>query len=94
MINLKNSIGMIKQCPTGFSWTTLFFGPFVPLFRGDFKWFLIMLVLCPSTGGAASIIFAFIYNKNYIKMLMMQNFSPADDFSKSTLQNMGLYIAK
>ncbi len=33
-----------KESYVGFSWTTFFFGPFVPLFRGDFKWFFIMLV--------------------------------------------------
>ncbi|MGL4677473.1 MAG: HrgC protein [Brevinema sp.] len=32
--------GQIKKAILGFSWTTFFFGMFVPLLRGDFKIFL------------------------------------------------------
>ena len=28
----------MKLAPVGYSWTNLFFGFFVPLFRGDWKW--------------------------------------------------------
>ena len=94
MINLKNSIGIIKQCPVGFSWTTFFFGPFVPLFRGDFKWFLILLVLAICTGGISSIILAFHYNKIYIRSFLLQGYIPMDDFSKNILQTLGVYITK
>lgn len=94
MINLKNSIGLVKQCPTGFSWTMLFFGGFVPLLRGDLKWFAITFICAICTAGLAWLVFPFIYNKIYIKGLLTQGFQPADDFSKATLQQMGVYIAK
>ena len=70
MINLQNGIGMTKQCPTGFSWTTFLFGLFTPLFRGDFKWFFIMTILTCCTAWLGTFILAFIYNKIYIKDLL------------------------
>ena len=58
--------GIIKKAPVGFSWTTLFFGPLPALFRSDFKWFFIQL-LCALPLGIGFPLFAFIYNKIYIK---------------------------
>lgn len=52
-VYLKNSVGVTKHVKLGFSWTMLFFGFFVPLFRGDFKWTLISLVLSFVTCGLA-----------------------------------------
>jgi len=62
--------GSIKQAPVGFSWTTLFFGFFPPLFRGDWKWAIIMLILAIITVGFSGLVFMFIYNKLYIKDLI------------------------
>ena len=42
-ILLKNeNFGITKVGKVGFSWTTFFFGFFVPLTRGDMKWAAIM----------------------------------------------------
>ncbi len=68
----KNKI--IKEAPVGYSWTTLFFGGFVPLFRGDWAWFFIMLVANFITFGLAGIFFGFIYNRIYIQNMLKKDF--------------------
>lgn len=62
--------GLIKAAPIGFSWTTLFFGGFPALLRGDMKWFFIQLLCALLTGGISNLMFAFIYNKIYITKLL------------------------
>ena len=71
---MKNEIGQIKVVKEGFSWTMLFFGIFVPLCRGDWKWFLIILIANLFTYGLASVAFAFIYNKIYIDDLLEKGY--------------------
>jgi len=68
-VNLEKS-GLTKQAPVGFSWTTLFFGVFPALFRGDFKWTLIMLLAALFTAGLAWLVFPFIYNRLYITSMI------------------------
>ncbi|KGX89739.1 hypothetical protein N781_16090 [Pontibacillus halophilus JSM 076056 = DSM 19796] len=91
---LQNEGGVTKQVKCGFSWTTLFFGFFPALFRGDLKWAAIMfitaLVLGSFTFGVggfiADVVFAFTYNKTYIKELIEKGYRPADDESRAILQ--------
>ncbi|HMB01413.1 MAG TPA: HrgC protein [Spirochaetota bacterium] len=90
MINLKHSsTNHYKKVPTGFSWTTLFFGCFVPLFRGDVLWLLVSFLLSMFTGGLFWFVFPFIYNGIYIKNLLTKGFQPADDFSSNYLKTKG-----
>ena len=77
MITLKNDVGITKTVKVGFSWTVFFFGFFVPLFRGDWKWAGIMaissIVVAMFTYGLGAwvllLIFAVKYNEWYINNL-------------------------
>lgn len=66
--------GHIKEAPVGFSWTVFFFGFFPPLFRGDWKWAVIMFLLAMITMGLSGLVFMFIYNSLYIKDLVASGF--------------------
>lgn len=92
-IIMKHDSGVSKEVKVGFSWTTFFFGFIVPLVRGDVKWALIMFVLgviasVPTMGIGGlvcDIIFAVIYNKIYIKDLLMKGYQPANEDAKNIL---------
>jgi len=62
--------GQTKVVPSGFSWTTLFFGIFPALFRGDIKWAAIMFVAAFFTLGLSWLVFPFMYNKVHIDDLL------------------------
>lgn len=73
---LKNPrTGSIKSAPAGFSWTTLLFGFLVPIYRKDWLWAVIILLAEIPTLGAASIPFAFFYNKIYAKNLFKNGYT-------------------
>lgn len=91
-INMKSPVGIIKQVKLGFSWTMLFFGIFVPLVRGDFKWFLIALLVSAITCGIAWFVFPFIYNKIYIKELIEKGWLPADVECANALKSKCIFV--
>lgn len=78
--------GEMREAPLGFSWTVLFFGAFPALFRGDWKWFFIMLFIGFLTFGFSGLVFMFIYNKLHMKELIMKGFKAKstsyDNFDK------------
>jgi len=64
--------GIIKQAPVGYSWTTLFFPSLPALLRGDFKGFIIQLILACLL--IPILIFPRIYNKQYIRRLLEKGY--------------------
>ena len=88
-INLQKG-DMVKKGFLGFSWTTFFFGFFVLLFRGDWLWLVIMIILGVVSCGIANIILAFLYNKFYTSKLLENGWEPADDFSRNMLISKGI----
>lgn len=83
-VSLKKNL-IKKEVPVGFSWTVTFFGGFVPLFRGDLKWFFIMILLGTITLGLSKFFFIFCYNKIYIKELLADGWVPATEEDKALL---------
>jgi len=69
--------GEYKSCKIGFSWTTLFFLWFVPLFRGDLIGIVLYALLLYLTGGLSILIFPFFYNWLYITQLLVRGWQPA-----------------
>ena len=75
LISLENKkTNQVKLAPIGFSWTNFFFGFFVPLFRGDWKWAAIFFAVAWVTFGFGSLITAFFYNKLYAEELLNNGF--------------------
>ena len=84
-VKVQNEFNNVKEIKLGFSWTYFFWGFLVPLFRGDWKWFLI-LFFGPSVLAAVSagiliitfpvlyLVFGFFYNKIYAKELYEKGF--------------------
>lgn len=79
IIQMKHKLlGVNKTGFYGFSWTTLFFGFFPALFRGDFLTFIggffVVIILGFMTLGVGSLIamlvWAFFYNDYYTKKLL------------------------
>jgi NADH:ubiquinone oxidoreductase subunit H len=73
VITLTNGIE-IKKAPLGFSWTTFFFGGWPAIFRQDWIVGILSLLINLATSGIAGIIFAFFYNKMYLKSLLEKGY--------------------
>ena len=89
-IVLRHSSGLVRPGFIGFSWTTLFFGPFPAVFRGDWYGFFIYVgfgfVLAFLTLGWGNVIqwivWAFFYNRWYTKRLLEKGYVIADGSDK------------
>ena len=80
-----------KKGVVGFSWTTFFFGFFVPLLRGDMMWAVGMFIAACVLPIISNIILAFIYNKKYTENLLQQGFEPCGEADRALLKAVGVY---
>lgn len=71
--------GLTRKGYFGFSWTYLFFGWFVPLFRGELSVALLHLILTFCSVGIFQIILAFLYNKQYMTRMLEKGYVLDDD---------------
>ena len=99
-ISMKHkTTGIIKDGFYGYSWTTLFFGFFPALFRGDFVTFMgvfvVVVILAFVTWGVgcfvAMFVWAFIYNDYYTKKLLERGYefagTPEENEAAATALN-------
>ena len=63
---INPSTGMTQKGYFGFSWTYLFFGWLVPLFRGELGVAALHLLFTVVTFGFWQVIIAFLYNRHYM----------------------------
>lgn len=89
-----NNLGMTKEGKDGFSWTIFFFWFLPPLFRGDLKKALTMLVLGIITFGFSHIIYCFIYNKLYMEDLIRNGYRPVDSRYVEFLRKKGIIVSQ
>jgi hypothetical protein len=91
---MRNDYGQMKEGKDGFSWTTFFFGVFPALFRGDWKYFGIMLFAALISLGFSWLVFPFIYNKLYMKDLIQSGYKPVDPSYADYLRLKGIFVPK
>ena len=85
VVRLIIEVGQIKEAKLGVCWCNFFLGPVVPLVRGDFKYFIIMLICLILTCGISWLVFPFIYNKLYIIGLLLKGYLPVSKEDKQIL---------
>ncbi len=70
--------GLTRKGYVGFSWTYLFFGWFVPLFRGELVVAALHLLFTIVTGGLWQLIVCFLYNRQYMIRMLTSGWVLAD----------------
>lgn len=74
-VTLVHPSGVRKKVKVGFSWTMLFFGPLVPIFRGDFAGAIRIFLLSLITLGIYGLVACWTYNKKYAQGLLEKGYT-------------------
>lgn len=78
----------IKRGFSGFSWTMLLFGAFVPLLRKDWSTFFVMLLFHFASGFLPNLFLSFFYNRAYTGVLLARGFKATDKTGELLIQEM------
>ena len=84
--------GLMKSGYFGFSWTFLFFGWFVPVFRGELLLALLHLAITVVTFGIWQVIIAFLYNNQYMTRMLEKGYVLNDNeaVNEAARQKLGI----
>ena len=85
--------GLLKTGKYGFSWTYLFFGFLVPMFRGELGVGALHLLFTIVTFGIWQIVMCFIYNKQYMTRMLTGGWRLAGSESENKLAEIALKIS-
>ncbi len=84
--------GLTRKGYYGYSWTYLFFGWLVPVFRGDLGIAALHLLFTMVTLGWWQIIVSFLYNRQYMTRMLTNGWSLADGEANNALAAAALGI--
>lgn len=84
--------GLVKTGKYGISWTYLFFGWLVPLFRGELRVALLQLIFTFLTWGIWQLVNAFLYNKQYMTRLLTAGWELSDTDERNMAAKQSLQI--
>ena len=84
--------GLTRKGYVGFSWTYLFFGWFVPLFRGELAVAALHLLFTLVTGGVWQLIVCFLYNRQYMIRMLTSGWVLSDSEARNAMATARLDI--
>ena len=85
--------GLTTKGYVGFSWTYLFFGFFVPLFRGELSVAALHCLFSMLTFGIWQLFACFLYNKQYMVRMIEKGYVLADNEDVNRLARIKIGIA-
>ncbi len=85
--------GLVQKGYYGFSWTYLFFGWLVPLFRGELGVAALHFLFTVLTFGLWQFVLAFLYNKQYMTRKLIQGWVLSDSTAGNQLAAQKLGVA-
>jgi len=86
--------GLSRKGYFGFSWTYLFFGWFVPIFRGELGIAALHLLFTVVTGGLWQLIVCFLYNRQYMTRMLTSGWVLADSPDRNAQAAMKLGVVQ